>query len=82
VFAHRLLGFNGGADRVHNAGKFRQHAVAHQLENTPVMFGNFRVDQGRAHRLKRGKRAFLIRADKARIANNIRGQNSGETAFH
>ncbi len=82
ALGHRQLGFHGGADRVHHARELSQHAIAHQLDDTPVMLGERRIDEVRAQGFERRQRTFLVGPDQARVADYVRGQNGSKTAFH
>jgi hypothetical protein len=76
-----MLNLNGTFYGFDGTGKFRQNAVAHQLEDAPLMFNDLGSDQVFAIRLKRVKRACLVLADKATVTNHIGSQNGGESTL-
>ena len=45
VIEHCLLRFHGGNDGVHDARELREHAIAHQLGDAPVVFGDLGIDE-------------------------------------
>jgi len=44
-FTDTTLHLGGARDRVHDARKFHQHAVAGQFDNAPLMLADFRVNE-------------------------------------
>jgi hypothetical protein len=82
VIGDRALDLGGGAHGIDDAGELRQHAVAHELDDPPVVVGEHRVDQGRAQRPEGRDGAFFVGADQPRIADHVGCQDRGETAFH
>jgi hypothetical protein len=78
AFGHRALDFNRAAHRVDDAGELDQGAVAHQLDDAPVVLGNRGIDQFGPVTLKPRQRAGLILAHEARVADHIGGQNCRE----
>ncbi len=82
VLGKRALDFGGGTNGIHNARELRQQAVAHGFEDATVVLGERRVDEIGAQALEGRQRAFLVRANQARVTDQIGGQNGGETALH
>ncbi len=76
-----LLNLAGGPHRLHDARKFREQAIAHELDDAPMMLCDLRTDQLGAERLQRRQRAILVGPDQTRVANDIRSHNGGEAAF-
>jgi hypothetical protein len=68
--AHSSLHLGGTAQSVYYAGEFYKDTVAGCFEDTSPMFGDLGVDQPTAQRFEPRQRAFLIRADQSRVANN------------
>jgi len=80
ALGHRVLDFAGTAHRVNDAGKFRQHAIAGGLDDTPVMLADFRINELDEMRLDAFVRSFLIRTHQARVAYYIGGEDRGKAA--
>ncbi len=66
------LHINGPADRIDNAGKFRQQTIAHQLHHAAVVSIYFRFDELAVLGLQAGMGAGLVRAHEFGIANDVR----------
>jgi hypothetical protein len=79
-FGHRLLHHDRAADRIDNAGKLHQHAVAGGLDDATAVFGDLRIEELAAQRLEAFVRALLIGAHQPRIAGDIGGKDRGEAA--
>ena len=80
--AHAALDIGGASDRVHDAGKFNQHAIAGEFDDAALMLGDFGVDQIFSAALERGERAGFVRAHQPAVTDDIGGKNSGQPAFH
>src|SRR5262249_35067643 len=80
AFGHPRLDFARAAQRVDDAAELDQEAVAGGLDDAAVMRGDPRVEQRGADRLQAFERAFLVAAAQQRVADHIRGQDSGKTA--
>ncbi len=63
MLGNRFLGFHGGSHGVHDALELRQHAVAHQLDNPPVVFSDLGIDEVRAQGFEGRDRALLVSPD-------------------
>ena len=74
ALAHAALDLGGAGDRVHHARELHQHAVAGELDDAPLVLGDLGVDQLVAMRLERGKRAGLVSAHEAAVADHVGGQ--------
>ena len=74
--AHRAF------DRIDDRAEFGQHAVAHQLEDAPVMARDLRLEQFLAPRRQPLMGALLVALHERRVADHIGGENGGELAFH
>jgi hypothetical protein len=62
-----LLCFDGRAHGVHDAWELRQHAIAHKLDDPPMMRSDLGIDEIRAQGFEGRYRAFLVSADQARV---------------
>ena len=76
---HRLLHRDPAADRIDDARKLHQHAVAGGLDDPAVMLGDFRIEEFPAQRFETFECAFLVRPHQPRIAGHIGGEDRGET---
>src|SRR5260370_13174654 len=64
---HRLLHLDRAADRIDDAGKFDQHAVAGGLDDPAVLFDDLRIEQIAAQRYEAFGRAFPVRSHHSQI---------------
>ena len=64
------------------AGELDQDAVAHELDDAPVMLGQPRLEQPFTGRLEAGDGTFLVRTYEPAVADHIGRKNSGEPTFH
>ena len=78
---HRLLDGRGAGHRVHDAGELDEEAVAHGLEEPPLMLGDLGLDHLGAERPDRGEGAGLVLPHHLRIADDIGGEDGGEAAL-
>ena len=74
---HFALDLRGALDRIHNAGKFDQHAVAGQLDDSSLVFGDGRIDQLGAMGLEASQRADFIGAHQPAVADYVGGKDRG-----
>src|SRR5712671_4682214 len=65
--------------RIDNTGKLDEQSIARRLDDAPVLFADFGVDDLTAQLFQRVVGALLIRSHQARVANHIGGKNCGET---
>jgi hypothetical protein len=75
---HAGLHFNSAADRVYDAAKLNDRAVASALDDVAVMHRDGRVDQIAAERPKPRQNAVLVDAGQPAIANDICNQDRRE----
>ena len=80
AFHHLQLDLDRAFHRIDDAGEFDQHAVAHKLDNTPVVLGDLRVDQLLAMRLLARNRALLVGFHEARVAYYVGGEDCCKSA--
>ena len=80
AFGHCRLHFGRASERVDDAGKLDQQAVAGGLDDAALMVGDLGIDQIAAERLEPAERPFFIGLDQPRIAGHIGGEDRGETA--
>ena len=76
-----LLDLDRALHRVHHAGELDQHAVAHQLHQTTLIFGEQRLDHLAAPLSEHRKRSGLVLAHEPAVADDVGGENRGEAAF-
>ena len=79
-FRQPALQRHGAFNGVHDAAKFRQHSVAHQLEDMAVVPGNFGFEQFLAPSTKALKRACLVALHQGGVAYHI-GSEDRRRAF-
>jgi hypothetical protein len=72
---HRPLDLDRAADRIDNARKLDQHAVASGLDDAAAMPADLRIDKLAAMGLQTLERALLIRSHQPRIARGIGGED-------
>jgi hypothetical protein len=75
VLGYRSLCLHGGSHGVHHAWELRQHPVAHELDDAPMIFGDLRIDDVRAEGLQSREGALLVGPDEARVAHDVGGQD-------
>ena len=80
ALGHRLLHRDRAADRIDDAGKLHQHAVAGGLDDAAPVLGDLRIEELMAQRLEAFERAFLVRPHQPRIPRHIGGEDRGEVA--
>ena len=78
---HFLLQFQRRLDRVHRAGEFHQHAVAHDLHDAARVAAHDRLQDGLPPLLQRGERSRLVSFHEARVADDVGNRDGGEAAF-
>jgi hypothetical protein len=77
---HAALDRDRSGDGVDGAGELAEDAVAHELDDTPTVLGDERLDQLLAVSLEAVEGALLIALHETRVADHICRQNSGEPA--
>ena len=77
---HRPLDLDRAADRIDDARKFHQHAVAGGLDDAAAMLPDLRIDELAAMRPQALERALLVRSHQPRIARDIGGEDRRKTA--
>ena len=77
-----LLHLDGAAHGVDDAGELDQQAVAHGLDQPPVMGGDLRLEDLLQVGLEAGARALLVDLAQAAIADDIGDQDGGEPTLH
>ena len=76
------LDADGAFDGVHDRAEFGQHAVAHELEDPPVMERDLRLEQLLASGHQPLMRALLVALHMRGVSDDIGGENCDELAFH
>ena len=79
---HGPLDLRRAGNRVHDARKLHQHAVAGNFDNAAMVLCDLTVDEFPAVRLQRSQRAHLIQAHQTAETNHVGGEDRGKTAFH
>ena len=79
---HVPLNFSRAFHRVHDAGKFDEHAVTGLLDDAPLMLGDRWIDQLGTVALEIRKGADLVHAHQPAIADDVGSKDGGQTAFH
>ena len=79
---HRPLDLGGTGDRVHDARKLDQHAVAGDLDDAALVLGDLADRPARRRmRLQRSERAGLVQPHEPAVADDVGGQDRGKTAL-
>ena len=76
----RALDREGAVDGIDDAGEFDQRAIADQLDDAAIVFGDGGVENCLAVTLQRRQRAGLVGRHHARIGDDIGRQNRGKPA--
>ena len=69
-------------DRIDDRAELGEHAVAHELEDAPVMAGDLGLEQLLAPGLQPLMRPRLVALHERRVADDVGGENGGELALH
>ena len=77
---HAALDRDRAGDRVDGAGKLAEDAVAHQLDDTPAMLGDERLDELLTVGFQAVEGALLVALHQARVADHVRREDGGEPA--
>ena len=78
VLGNALLDGDRARDGIDDRAELHERTVAHQLDNTPVMLGQQRIDHLPAENLQGRQRPRLVLLDEAGIADDISGQDRGQ----
>jgi hypothetical protein len=76
------LDAHGAFDRIDDRAELGKHAVAHQLENPPVMERDLWLEEFLASRHQTFVSALLVAFHMRGVSDDIGGENRGELAFH
>ena len=79
---HGALDLDRAHDRIDRAGEFGQQAVAHELDDPPLVLADLRLDHALALRPQRRERAGLVVADQTAITNDVGCQDRRKPALH
>jgi hypothetical protein len=79
---HGLLKFDGGVKCIHSAWKLDQRTVARQLDQPAAVPSQCRLQALGAMALEPGQSAVLVPAHEARVASDIRRQNSRQSTYN
>ena len=76
------LDVDGEGQGVDDAGELHQRAVAHQLDDGPLVLGRLGLDQLLAVGLELRERALFVGGHEAALTDDVGGQYGGEAALH
>src|SRR5262245_16505463 len=79
---HGLLKLDCAGDGIYGAGEFHQHAVSHDLDNSPAIVGNQRLQNVPSPGFEGGERPLLIGAHQSAITDDVSSEDSSKTALH
>ena len=79
---HVVLDLRRVLHRVDDARKLGKQAVAHELDDAPLVRVDARVDDLISVGLQARERSLLIGTHEAAVANNVSDQNGGEATLH
>ena len=82
MIGHCLLCFHGGVHCINDTRELHQHAIAHELDDTPMVLGDLGVDEIGTQCLESRDRAFLVSPDQPRVADHVSGHNGDETSYN
>jgi len=71
-----------GAPRLDRACELGEHPVAHDLDQAPLMLGDFGLDQLAPVGGEPRDRSLLVGADEPRVTRDVRCENGGEPTLH
>jgi hypothetical protein len=80
AFRRATLQINCAPYGIHHARELDQSSVAGGLDNTSAVLLDIGINEFAPVCLEGRKRAFLVRAYEARVADDVGGEDSGETA--
>ncbi len=80
AFDHRVLQFDGAADRIDDTAEFDDAAVAGALDDTAMMYGDRGVDQVAAKRSEPSEDAIFVRPGEPAVADDVGHQDRREFA--
>ena len=78
---HPALNFGSASHGIDDTGELDEQAVPHQLDDAALVLGDLGLDELGAMGTKAGERAFLVGAHEARVANDVRAEDRGESAL-
>jgi hypothetical protein len=79
ALGHAALNVDGAADRVQHAGELDQKAVAHDLEDAPVVARDGRIEELAKMGLQGAQGALLVGLHQPAIADHVCRQNGRQT---
>ena len=82
AFGRFSLNSDSCTNRIDDARKLRQKAIAEILDHPPLVVGDGGLDHLLLKGSERNEGAFLIHADEPAIANDVGGQYCGEATLH
>jgi hypothetical protein len=77
---HAVLHLDGAAHSVNDAAEFNDGSVASALDNSPIVDGNYRVDQIAPQRSQSRQYPIFVGASKPAVSDHVRYQYSRQFA--
>ena len=81
TLCHPALDIYRAPHSIHYAAEFSQRAVAHQLEDPPLVAGDGRLEKLLPMPPKFGHRAFLVHFHEMAVADYVRSKDGGKSSF-
>ena len=82
VKTHCRLDGHGTVERIDRAREFREEPVARGLENATPVFGDIRIDDGRANKPEIVERPLFVFLHLPAETDHVGGDDCGEATFH
>jgi hypothetical protein len=79
---HGPLHIDGEVNGVYDAAKLHQGAVAHELDDAPVMLSGLGLDQFSAKCFERRERSCLVGSHEAAVTDNVGSEDGGQPALY
>ena len=79
---HGPLHIDGEVNGVYDTAELHQRAVAHELDDAPVMLSGLGLDKLSSSCLERRERPSLVGSHEAAVTDHISGQDGGQPALY
>nr|WP_228445784.1 hypothetical protein [Terricaulis silvestris] len=79
---HRRLNVESAGDGSGGAGKFNQHAIAHEFKHTPALCDDSRIEKRFAVLLQSRERPCLVALHQAAVADDVGRKDDGQFSLH
>jgi hypothetical protein len=80
--AHGSLHIDGEAHGIHDTAELHQRAVAHELDDPPVVLSGLGLDKLSSNCLERRERPGLVGSHEAAVTDNIGSEDGGQPALY